>query len=303
MTKISYQTIRDLLFADDCVLLAHTLEEIQTIVSRFAAAAKTFGLTISIKKTELLFQPLPGSISNTIPTVFVDDKPLKTVSAFTYLGSTVTKDVKLDMEIESRIRKASSAFGKLYNRLWNCHDVTIRTKIDIYRAVVLTSLLYGAESWTPYRKHINLLNSFHMRCLKQICNVKWDDKIKNSRVLSLCNISGIEAFLIRIQMRWCGHVYRMNDDRIPKQIFFGQLRNSKQRVSRPLLRYKDKFQDNLKRLSIGICDWEGIADKRDEWRSTCFNKLLNFEENRVQHHDILYESRKEKHQDGKLSKL
>ena len=58
-TKTLEQLILDLLFADDCVLLAHTEEALQTVVNRFAKAAKAFGLTISLKKTEVLFQKPP----------------------------------------------------------------------------------------------------------------------------------------------------------------------------------------------------------------------------------------------------
>ena len=58
-TKTLEQLILDLLFADDCALLAHTEEALQTVVNHFAKAAKAFGLTISLKKTEVLFQKPP----------------------------------------------------------------------------------------------------------------------------------------------------------------------------------------------------------------------------------------------------
>ena len=57
-TKTIEELITELLFADDCALLAHTDEASQHIVNRFPDAAKNFGLTISLKKTEVLYQPL-----------------------------------------------------------------------------------------------------------------------------------------------------------------------------------------------------------------------------------------------------
>ena len=53
-TRTSKVLIRDLLFADDCALLAHTLDDIQAIqaiTNAFATSARRFGLTISLKKT------------------------------------------------------------------------------------------------------------------------------------------------------------------------------------------------------------------------------------------------------------
>ena len=55
----SEQLFTDLLFADDCALLAHTQEALQRIVTCFANAATAFGLTISLKKTEVMSQKAP----------------------------------------------------------------------------------------------------------------------------------------------------------------------------------------------------------------------------------------------------
>lgn len=109
--------------------------------------------------------------------------------------------VKLDKELKTQIAKASSVFGKLYHRLWDSHDVLWKVKVDVYKSVVLTTLLYGTEAWTLYRKHIRQLDSFHMRCLHEICRIKWSDKINNSEVLKRCNITSIDAILIKTNLR------------------------------------------------------------------------------------------------------
>ena len=53
------ELITELLFADDRALLAHTKAALQHIDNRFYDAAKNFGLKISLKKTEMLYQPPP----------------------------------------------------------------------------------------------------------------------------------------------------------------------------------------------------------------------------------------------------
>ena len=59
LTKTNEELITELLFADDCALLAHTEEALQHIVKRISEAAKIFDLTSSLKETEVLYQPPP----------------------------------------------------------------------------------------------------------------------------------------------------------------------------------------------------------------------------------------------------
>ena len=118
----------------------------------------------------------------TAPTITIDNNPLNVVDKFTYLGSTISQNALIDDEISARIGKASGSFGKLIKRLWSERGVRLATKINVYGAVVLPTLLYGCEAWTPYRRHIRRLDQFHVRCLRRIANIKWQDMIPNTEV-------------------------------------------------------------------------------------------------------------------------
>ena len=281
-TKLSLETICDLLFADDCALVAHSMNELQTAIDSFSRACKLFGLTISTKKTEIIHQRPANSTDQTPCVIKVDNVPLKINEKFCYLGSTVNEKASLDDELKLRISKASSAFGKLQDRLWNSHDVRLSTKIQVYKAAVIPTLLYSSETWTPYRKHINMLNAFHMRKLRAICNITWEDKITNHEVLSKCQITGIEAFMMRSQLRWTGHVVRMDNTRLPKALLYGQIASVARPPGRPLLRFKDKLKANINSLKIKEKDWESTALDRPKWRATCHSAIANFENNRLE---------------------
>ena len=56
-TKTIEELITGLPFAEECALLAHMEEALRHIVYCFSDAAKNFGLTISLKKIEMLYQP------------------------------------------------------------------------------------------------------------------------------------------------------------------------------------------------------------------------------------------------------
>ena len=90
---------------------------------------------------------------------------------FTYLGSTVSESASLDQEITLRMGKASAAYGKLQKRLWRNRHVTIRTKCKVHHAVVLSTLIYSAETWTIYQSQVKKLQAYMMRYLREIMNI------------------------------------------------------------------------------------------------------------------------------------
>ena len=80
----------------------------------------------------------------------------------------------------------------------NNRNIKLATKLKVYKAVVLTSLLYGCETWTLYRKQIKQLEGFHMRSLRRIIDIRWQDKVTNLQVLDRANNAvSIEALLLK----------------------------------------------------------------------------------------------------------
>ena len=63
-TKVKEALIHDLLFADDCAIAAPSEAALQRLAVRLSSATKAFGLTISIKKTEVLCQPAPKTTTS-----------------------------------------------------------------------------------------------------------------------------------------------------------------------------------------------------------------------------------------------
>ena len=114
--------------------------------------------------------------------------------------------------------KASASFGRLRQRLWNNHHVSMRVKGKIYRAIVLSTLLYGVEAWTVYRRQVKKLHAFMMRHLRSIMRITWMDKMTNKEILERTGLPSMEDRLIRKNLRWTGHLMRMSPDRLPKQV-------------------------------------------------------------------------------------
>jgi hypothetical protein len=188
----------------------------QQSMNLFSKACENFGLTISTTKTEVLHQPASGSESNE-PSITVNGQKLNNVAKFTYLGSTLSQAVSIDEEVNARIAKASAAFGRLRRNVWDRRGIKTETKLKVYSAIILPTLLYACETWTAYSRHMKQLNHFHLSCLRKILKIRWQDKVPDTDVLMHAGMMSIHTMLSKAQLRWAGHVLRMSNERLPKK--------------------------------------------------------------------------------------
>ncbi|KAL8567720.1 hypothetical protein ACOMHN_009028 [Nucella lapillus] len=155
--KVKETVLRDLLFADDCALNAGDEQEMQAEMDNLSSACNNFGLTISTKKTEVIY------IS---------------------------------------------------------------------------------------RRHEKQINHFHLRCLRNILHIRWQDKVPDTEVLKQADIPSAITIIRKAQLRWAGHVSRMHDNRIPKQLLYGELCCGKRTAGGQRKRFNDSLKVSLKDFNI-----------------------------------------------------
>ena len=116
-----------------------------------------------------------------------------------------------------------SPFFRLSKRVFGNQNLTIHTRTTVNDAVVISAILYGCETWVPYRRHIRLLESFHIRGLQLILGLHWWHKVTYSEIRSRAGILSIESMLLQRQHRWLGLVIRMRHSRLPHCVIYGLL--------------------------------------------------------------------------------
>ena len=68
------------------------------------------------------------------------------VGKLIYLGSTFSRVVHIDEEVNGRIAKASTAFGQIRGNIRDRGGIRLDIKLKVYRSVVLQTLLYACET-------------------------------------------------------------------------------------------------------------------------------------------------------------
>ena len=249
---------------------ADSEETLRDSIDSFADAASSFGLTINCKKTEVMALQ-NSTVRNPLS---VNGTHLANVYSFKYLGSTVTDDCRMDKELDCRIQCATTSFGRLWDRLWSSHDISNKTTKTVYNAAITSALLFGAETWTLYQRYFVRLRRVQQRHPRAILRLPYTDRITDDQILDRAGVPDIEMIVRKMQLRWAGHVARMSDDRIPKQLLFGELTIGTRTVGRPLLRWKDSLKDTLKQSNISTTHWQDTATDRSAWRRSIHDGLV-----------------------------
>ena len=174
-SKVPTEVLDEFLFADDMAKGAPAEEKMQKDGDQVSDTCDSYDLTISIKKTELVYQPAPGKPYKE-PTLTVKGQRLQVADKFTYIGSTLSRVVHINDKVNARIAKASAAFGRLRGSVWDRSGIRLDTKLKIYKAVVLPTLLYACETWIVYQRHAKRLNPFHTSCLRKLLKIKLHDR-------------------------------------------------------------------------------------------------------------------------------
>ncbi|KAJ3584580.1 hypothetical protein NHX12_015075 [Muraenolepis orangiensis] len=267
-TKLQRERVIELQYVDDCALVSHNPQDLQSVLTAAVRAYSRMGLTVNTIKTEVVCQ-WSANIPSTPPTFTAAGEQLSVVPFFRYLGSILSEDNTIDNEVQNRIKQASAAFGRLRRRVFQNKNLHLRTKVCVYQAICITTLLYSCEAWVTYSRHIRALEQFHICCLQRILGITWCDRVPHSEVLSKTNCRSIEATIIQHQLRWLGHVVRMPSNRLPCRVLYGQLHHGRRSAGGQKKRYKDQLKTALKKCKIRPEALEGVAADCNTWRQLC----------------------------------
>nr|VZI42590.1 unnamed protein product [Spirometra erinaceieuropaei] len=105
--------------------------------------------------------------------------------------------------------------------------------------------------------------------------------MSDTDVLEQTGILSIYAILRQMQLRWSGHLVRMDDERLPKRLFYGDVAPGSRRPGGRIRRCRDTLKSSLKRLQINPSNWKELALDRLTWSRTVKKGAAIYEANRI----------------------
>ena len=260
--RIGGQNINNIRYADDTVLVADSEEKLQVMLDEIREESERRGLNINVKKTESMV------ISKRSPVPRVNlrcgNQTVKQVDRFIYLGSMITENARCEAEVMRRIGIAKKTFSDMRTLLTN-RKLSIKTRKNIMKTYIWSTLLYGVESWTLSLGMRRRLEAVEMWLWRKMMKVPWTARMTNEAVM---NMVGEDRQLVgavrKRQFSFLGHNIRRGG--MEKLALTGMIEGRRGR-GRP----REKYLDGLVRMTNGrvttAVQLIRAARDRQEWKS------------------------------------
>ncbi len=109
---------------------------------------------------------------------------------------------------------ANVSFGKL-EALWKHRSYVAKAiRLQSYRALVESVLLYNCGTWALSSALADLLDRAQRKMLRKVMGLTWKHKVTNEDLYAMCTRGCLPASVQVINARWrlFGHVLRMNEE-------------------------------------------------------------------------------------------
>ena len=256
-TRDRSKFLTDLDYADDIALISSLISNAQQLLTTLEEASKKVGLMLNAKKTEYL--STDDDINHT-PITSLNGTVLQRIEDFKYLGSFVVDSVK---EFSTPKVKTWSASNRLH-QIWKS-DISISTKIDLFKACVESILLYGSETWSMTKKLQDSLDGTYTRLLMRVKNISWRQHKTKAEIYG--ELPSISTIVAQRRTRFAGHCFRAKDQ-IISDILLMRLR-CPNRGRRPF-----SFLDRItKDTNIALDELPNIMADRMRWKEVVRTSL------------------------------
>ena len=200
----------DVEFADDIGLIADSIADIQSILSRVESAANAVGLYMNVGKTKYMTANIMGP---DVPILGNSGDRIEKKDNFLYLGSWIK-----NTEDDIKVRKVKAwAACHMLKRIWTS-NIKKSIKIRLFTATVESVLLYGSETWTLTKRLTKMVDGCYTRMLRMALSVSWKQRLTNEELYG--RLPKVSSKITERRMKLAGHIHRHPELTANKLLFW-----------------------------------------------------------------------------------
>ena len=158
----------------------------------------------------------------------IDGGTMETVSDFIFLGSKITAEGDFSNEINRRLLLGRKTMTNL-DSILKSRDITLPTKVCIFKAMVFPVVMYKYESWTIMKAEHQRIDAFELWCWRRLLRVPWTARRSNQSILKEISPEySLEGLMLKLKLQYFSHLM-LRTDSFEKTLMLGKIESRRRR--------------------------------------------------------------------------
>ena len=148
--------------------------------------------------------------SSPITSCQIDGETMETMRDFMFWGSKITADGDCSHGIKRcfLLRRAMTNLDSILKS----RDITLPTKVHLFKAMVFPVVMYGCESWTIRKAECRRIYAFELWCWRRLLRVPWTARRSNQFILKEISPEySLEGLMLMLNFQYFDHLMQRND--------------------------------------------------------------------------------------------
>ena len=155
-------------------------------------------------------------------------KQWKQCLTFILGGSKITADGNCSHEIKRCLLLGRKVMTNL-DIIFKSRDITLPTKVRLFKAMVFPVVMYGYESWTVKKAECRKTDTFELWCWRRLLRVPWTARRFNQSILKEISPGcSLEGLMLKLKLQYFGHFMRRADS-LEKTLMLGGIGGRRRR--------------------------------------------------------------------------
>ena len=130
----------------------------------------------------------------------------ETVTDFIFLGSKISADGDCSHEMKRCLLFGRKAMTNL-DSILKSRDITLPTKVHLFKAMVFPVVMYGCESWTIKTAEHQRIDAFGLWYWRRLLRVPRTARKSNQSILKEISPGcSLEGMMLNLKLQYFGHL-------------------------------------------------------------------------------------------------